>query len=111
MALWYSLALIILQRTSMPTSDSKQHYRRNPDLIAADMDGDVVMMSIDRGDYYGIGGVGARVWELLESPKTLDDIVQTICREFEVDQVRCHVDMARFLDELQAHGVVSLDAG
>jgi len=34
----------------------KTVFVRNPDLIAADMDGDTVMMSIECGEYYGIGG-------------------------------------------------------
>ena len=43
---------------------------RDPDMIAAEMDGDLVMMSIERGEYFGVGGVGPRLWELLEAPWT-----------------------------------------
>lgn len=93
----------------MPCNDSAKRYRRNPDLIAADMDGETVMMSIERGDYYGIGGVGSRVWELLETPRTMADIVQAICAEFDVDEASCRADMEHFLGELHSHGIVSLE--
>lgn len=81
---------------------------RNPDLIATDMDGDTVMMSIARGEYYGIGGVGSRVWELLEQPISLSTIVGMICKEFDVDEPTCQADMVRFLGELQEHGLVTV---
>ncbi len=83
-------------------------YLRNPNLIATEMDGDTVMMSIDRGEYFGIGGVGSRVWELLERPRSLTDIVRTICDEFEVDETTCRADIERFIGELQGHGLASV---
>ena len=73
---------------------------RNPRLIAADMDGDTVMMSIESGEYFGLGGVGSRIWELLASPRTLGEIVTTICAEYEVDAATCEADTRRFVSQL-----------
>lgn len=84
----------------MPNSETSCQYRRDPDLIATDMDGDTVMMSIERGEYYGIGGVGSRCWELLAEPMSIDALVKTICTEFEVDEATCQEDMQAFVDEL-----------
>lgn len=81
---------------------------RKPDLIATDMDGDTVMMSIEHGAYYGVGGVGSRVWELIESPVTVDQIIQTICAEYEVGQVQCQEDMLFFLHELEKNELVTV---
>lgn len=79
---------------------------RNPDLIATNMDGDTVMMSIERGEYYGVGGVGTRVWELLEKPMNLSELIAAICAEFEVDEATCQADMERFIRELMDNGMV-----
>lgn len=78
---------------------------RNPDLIATDMDGDTVMMSMERGEYFGIGGVGSFVWSLLENPVSLNDIVEAICAEFDVDETTCRGDMEHFIAELRQHGL------
>lgn len=88
------------------TRDSR--LSRNPGMIATDMDGDTVMMSIERGDYYGIGGVGSRVWELLTQPVTVAQLVQTICAEFDVDEPTCQADMDKFVQALLQKGLVSL---
>ena len=79
---------------------------RNPDLISTDMDGDTVMMSIERGEYFGIGGVGPKVWDLLAEPTTPSAIVQTVCAEYEVEPAACAVDMDKFLAELLQGGLV-----
>ncbi len=81
---------------------------RNPDLIATDMDGDTVMMSIERGEYFGIGGVGSRVWELLAQPVSIVQLTDTICAEYEVDAATCQADMDKFAHELLQNGLVSL---
>ena len=79
--------------------------KRNPQLIAADMDGDTVMMSIESGEYFGLGGVGTRVWDLLAQPHTVAQLTQAICAEYEVDSATCEADIIRFLDELLANGL------
>lgn len=90
----------------MPDIAPDARVVRMPDLIASEMDGDLVMMSIERGEYYGISGVGTRVWELLERPVTLAEIVAAICREFEVDTSVGEQDMRQFLEELLKRGLV-----
>lgn len=79
---------------------------RDPDLVAADMDGDLVMMSIDNGEYYGVGGVGPRIWELLESPRTVEQITAAIVEEFEVEADTCREDMLGFIRQLLDMGLV-----
>lgn len=89
------------------SESSAQRFQRNPDLVSTDMDGDTVMMDISHGEYYGIGGVGSRVWDLLASPVSLAEIVKTICDEFDVDEATCQADMERFVGELQGLGLVA----
>jgi hypothetical protein len=86
------------------------HLVRVPDLLSADMDGDLVMMSVESGEYYGVGGVGPRIWELLEQPITVDAIVAVICAEFEVEETRCREDVLTFARQLVETGLVRLAA-
>ncbi|MBZ0329212.1 PqqD family peptide modification chaperone [Halomonas sp. ANAO-440] len=69
-------------------------------MIAANIDGDVVMMGVDQGQYYGITGVGSRVWELLEEPISIDGITEVICSEYETDPETCRYDMSTFVNDL-----------
>lgn len=85
---------------AMNSPDPACRYVRNPDLISTDMDGDTVMMSIARGEYFGLSGVGNRIWALLEQPVAIADLHATICTEFEVDAATCNADLQAFLAQL-----------
>lgn len=80
-------------------------YVRNPKLVAADMSGETVLMSIDTGQYYGLSDVGSKIWELLAHPVTLDTIVQQLRTTYEIDESQCRADATAFLDSLVAAGL------
>ena len=79
---------------------------RNPDLIGADMDGEMVMMSIDKGAYYGINNMGSWIWNLLENEMTVLAIIDSVCDAYEVEAKRAHKDIMEFLNNLLEHGLV-----
>lgn len=83
-------------------------FVRSPDLISTDMDGDTVMMSVERGEYFGLAGVGARVWDLLAQPIPPPELVQQICAEYALDASTCEADLKRFMGELMAQGLVTV---
>lgn len=84
----------------MPYSDPDLRYIRKSELIATEMDGDLVMMHVESGEYYGISGIGIRVWELLSVPISPAEIVRSICTEFEVDADIARADVQEFLVDL-----------
>ena len=43
--------------------------QRDSDIIAAEADQDLVMVSIEKGFYYGLSNVGREIWEAIEHPK------------------------------------------
>ena len=87
-------------------SDRNEVFQRNPDLIGALIDNELVMMSAEKGQYYGLAGVGLRIWELLEQPRGFDQLVDQILDEFEVGREECQQDMAQFLKQMLELGLV-----
>lgn len=81
-------------------------YTRHPQLVSADMDGDLVMMSVEDGHYYGLGGIGPRIWALLETPITAPEIADAITSEYDVVRDECERDVDRFLESLLGDGLI-----
>ena len=75
-------------------------YMRSADILAANVDGELVMMSMEAGNYYSIGGIGTLVWELLAEPKSMDELVDNVVADYDVERERCAADVAVFVDEL-----------
>jgi hypothetical protein len=64
------------------------------------VEGEVVILDLSGGAYYGLNAVGARIWELMREPKTLRDIRDRIVDEFDVDPQRCERDLVALVGEL-----------
>lgn len=80
--------------------------QRNPKLIANQMDGEIVMMSIDNGEYYGLDETGSRIWELLESQVRVGSLIESLMAEFEVGKEECANDTLEFLNDLFDKGLL-----
>ena len=81
--------------------------RRNDSVLFAGTADSITMMDIEKGDYYDIEGSAARIWELLEEPRTAAALVATLRVEFDVDDATCQADTIEFIDDLIKSGVVS----
>lgn len=81
---------------------------QSSDPICAEVDGEVVMMSIAKGNYYGLDAVGGRVWQLIATPSTVAAVCETLMAEFAVERAACEADVLRFLEDLRAQGLIEV---
>ena len=80
--------------------------QRNPEMVSGNMDGEVVMLSLQRGEYFGLDKIGSRIWELIEHTVKVDEVRIILMDEYEVDEETCLKDLIEFLDDLQNKGLV-----
>src|SRR5262249_31599441 len=69
----------------------------------------LVMMSVDKGDYVGLSEVGARIWELIDTPRELETLCSKLQEEFDVSNEICHADVEAFLKDLVHHGAIAVE--
>jgi hypothetical protein len=82
---------------------------RQNDWLTAKVGDELVMMSAETGNYIGLTEVGARIWELLETPQDAGVLCNKLLEEFAVSAETCRADVDTFLNELAKHGAISLD--
>lgn len=80
--------------------------KRNPDLVAAEMDGDIVMMSVETGTYFGLTGIAPQIWDALENPQTAEEIFNQLMSLYEVEESVLLADLNAFLADMQQNGLV-----
>lgn len=83
---------------------------RLPGLAEAEVDGDLVALHIENGTYYSFNETAARIWALLDHPKSLSELCATLGAEFEVDAQTCATEVLLLLRDLEKDGLVELIA-
>ena len=77
--------------------------------LSTTIDGETVILHRDVGKYYGLNEVGTFIWELLQEPRSLDELCQEVITAYDVEQQRCRNDIEELLVELAETGLVRLD--
>ena len=63
------------------------------------------------GIYYGLSGAGARLWQLLGTPRSLAAIVDRLVEEYDVTRDELQLDLELLLESLRARGLVAIAPG
>jgi hypothetical protein len=80
------------------------------DQVSCNLAGEIAILSLAKGMYYGLDQIGAQVWTLLQEPKSVAEICDAILREYEVEPDCCHNDLLALLGQLQSAGLIEVRA-
>ncbi len=78
------------------------------EIVASDIDDEKVMMSVEKGRYYSLDRVGSRVWDLIQEPVMVSDLIDTLLGRYDVDRETCEEDVLEFLEELHDEGILQV---
>lgn len=73
---------------------------RAGDWISAKAGDEIVMMSVEAGKYLGLNPVGARIWELIETPLSVEALTAQPVSEFDIEEAACRTEVDTFLESL-----------
>ncbi|MBN2682139.1 MAG: lasso peptide biosynthesis PqqD family chaperone [Bacteroidales bacterium] len=74
--------------------------KRTPEMVFSKLDGEVVMMSVENGEYYGLNEIGSAIWERISDEIKVDDLVVQLMEEYDVERAECEADTIEFLEEM-----------
>lgn len=58
-------------------------YKINAPMVTSEtIDGEVVVINLDNGNYYSIEGIGADVWTLAENGTSVDEIARVLAQRY-----------------------------
>lgn len=82
--------------------------RRN-DIDTTDLNGEIVMMDLEKGRYFSLNGVGSRIWEIIEKPIEVNKLVESLLEEYDVNRNECEENVLEFLGKLNDANIVFVD--
>jgi Coenzyme PQQ synthesis protein D (PqqD) len=80
----------------------------NPDVVFRDVEGETVLLHLERGIYFGLDAVGTRIWASLVEHGCARPVVASLLDEFDVTGQVLEDDIARLLDALAENGLVTI---
>ena len=78
------------------------------DQLSADAGEESVILNLKNEVYYGLDGVGARVWHLVQTQRRISDLRKELVEEFDVEPARLEGDLMELLEKLLAEGMIEL---
>ncbi len=79
----------------------------SPNQLAAQLNGEVIILNMQSGTYFGLDEVAARIWSLVQKPVTCAEVLATLFAEYEVEHSQLEGDVMRFVHNL--HKIDLLD--
>jgi Coenzyme PQQ synthesis protein D (PqqD) len=98
--------VVELSERPLPPLSSATVVARSEGFIEAEIDNEVVALSIEHGTCYGLNRVGSRIWNLLATPARIGDLCATLLAEYSVDPDVCERQVLDLLEELRSEGLI-----
>ena len=82
---------------------------RSAEVIASQIDGEIVIMNVALGSYTLLDDIGSEVWDLLEKPSLVSGLCKELMERYDVKEDQCQRDLLGFLNELVAYNIIIAD--
>jgi len=85
----------------------QQVFFRSQSVVSRIVAGETLIVPIrgrggDLASIYSFNGTGSLIWQVLESPRTVVELVEAVAQEFDVERARAEKDVKRFVREMTA---------
>lgn len=77
-----------------------------PQVMSRLVGDETVLLDLSSGMYFGVDGVGKRIWESLADGHSLGETAAVIAAEFEVEEERAQADLLAFASDLVSRGLL-----
>ena len=78
-----------------------------PQVMSRLVGDETVLLDLSSGIYFGVDGVGKRIWESVAEGNSLGETATIIASEFEVDEERAQTDLIAFATDLVERGLLT----
>ena len=86
--------------------DHKTLLIRNPQQAYSEIDDEIVMLSIEKGEYYNLDKIGRDIWKYLSSTHSFEEIIEFLTETYDVTSAQCEQDVKPFVIELLEKGIL-----
>jgi hypothetical protein len=79
---------------------------KGENYLANEIDGEVVMMNIETGLYVSLNKTGKVIWDLLDTPKPISSVIETLVESYKITQEQCTTDVVPFIEQMMEQQIL-----
>lgn len=83
--------------------------RRLEDHISAEVNDELVVLSVEHGKYFGFDDIAQTIWERIQTPISVNMLCKDLAEQFDGDSEIIRKDVLDFLNKLYAEGIIVLE--
>jgi hypothetical protein len=108
---------ILLRKSEFPEEASvpcsEQLFVRSQSVVSRRVAGETLIVPVrgkvgDLASIYSFNGTGSLIWEQLQAPAALADLITAVAQEYEVTPEQAEKDVTRFLNDMLSVGLVEV---
>ena len=80
----------------------------SPEQVSCPLGDEAAILNLKNTVYYGLNPVGARVWNLLQQPRTIGELRDVLLEEYDVVAGRCEADLLELLQKMKTEGLIQV---
>lgn len=74
--------------------------------VSCPLGDEAAILNLKNTVYYGLNPVGARVWNLLQQPRSVGELRDALLDEYDVEPERCEHDLLELLEKMRSEGLI-----
>src|SRR5438067_9879715 len=82
----------------------------NPDVTFRELDGEIVILNLETGIYFGLDAVGARTWRLIGDHGSLGVVFDALRSEYDAVPLVLERDLLQLVDHVSAKELTGIAA-
>jgi hypothetical protein len=88
-------------------------FLRSQSVVSRRVSGETLIVPVrgkvgDLASIYSFNEVGSLIWQLLEIPRDVSELVSAVEREYDVDPQQAQQDVSKFLNDMLSVGLVEV---
>lgn len=86
--------------------DHTTRLKQAADVLATEVNGEMVMMDVEKGVYFGLDAIGTDIWKRLEVPVTAAELTDMLSRDYDAEPAVIERDVLALLSSMAEQGLV-----
>ena len=97
-----------MNTASPPFPSTSSVIVRSPNQVSTNLGKEIVILGLPSEQYYSLKKVGAYIWTLIETPVSVQAVIDAVAQKYAVDAARCQTDVLALVQDLINEGLIEV---